>query len=80
MRRKTRRRGGNHNYTLNLRNCQRYYHPWPSRKCTEAMPESSYPRYQIIDYPGITGLYRKPTFLMNSYPHLMGQRVPRELI
>ena len=80
MRRKTRRRGGNRDYSLNLRNCQRYYHPWPSRKCTDAMPESSSPSYQILDYSGLKSMFRKPTFLTNSYPYLLGQPVPRELI
>lgn len=75
------RRGGHQDLALNQRNCKLYWHPYPSKKCDEAYPGSTFPRSQLVNYPGFlkSGIGRQtPTFRMQSYPFMPGQPADKE--
>lgn len=52
------RRGGAQDYELNVRNCQRYYHPTNPSFCTSRAPGGDATAAEGINYPGITNQMR----------------------
>lgn len=70
------RRGGAQDYELNLRNCQRYYHPTNQSFCTSKAPGGDAIAAEGINYPGIANQMRGevPTIRMGRN---QGKPVPK---
>jgi hypothetical protein len=70
------RRGGAEDYELNVRNCQRYYHPTNPSFCTSKAPGGDATAAQGINYPGIANQMRGavPTVKMGRNK---GEPVPK---